>query len=79
MVTTLRQVAKVQPGGVIRVQSDQLREGAMAEVVITTDTLTSVPAENSTWDAFIGAGVGTGRTVEEIDASIRELRDEWPQ
>jgi hypothetical protein len=79
MVAILRQIVKVEPGGVARVQSDQLREGAVAEVLVTINTVETDRAFGSTWKTFIGAGVGGGRSVEEIDGSIRELRDEWPQ
>jgi hypothetical protein len=80
MVATLRQFVTVLPGGIVRVQSDVLREGTVAEVVITPATLANTPQEERsplTWNAFIGAGSGSGRSVEDIDASIRELRDEW--
>ncbi len=81
MVTTLRQLVTVEPGGVIRVQSDFFREGDLAEVLVTTtapkEQSVEVSGPSGNWKSFIGAGIETGRTVAEIDASIRELRDEW--
>jgi len=74
MVASLRQLVTVQPGGVVRIQSDQLKEGAVAEVVITTNAGES----QMSWNEFIGIGEKPGRSVAEIDAYIRELRDEWP-
>ena len=81
MVATLRQIVTVEPGGVVRVQSDQLRDGAQAEVVLISESASNAPASMppSTWKEFVGVAANSGRSVEEIDKSIRELRDEWPE
>jgi hypothetical protein len=77
-MVAIRQSVRVEAGGVIRVQSPRLREGSVADVVVTT-TDSAEPARrvDRTWAAFIGSGAHSGRTVAEIDAEIRELRDEW--
>ena len=83
MVAAVRQFVTVEPGGVVRVQSPELREGDVAEVVVLTGSPVSAPnavardAPGATWSSFIGSGASTGRTAAEIDAYIRELRDEW--
>ncbi len=64
----------------MRIQSDQLEEGALAEVVIVSGALSPHTSNRpTTWAGFIGIGANPGRSIEEIDASIRELRDEWPR
>ena len=82
MVATLRQFVKVEAGGVIRIQSSELREGATAEVLVLTDAPVQAAAAtpgvvDPSWLSFIGMGAHSGRTVEQIDADVRELRDEW--
>ena len=79
MVATLKQIVKVEPGGIIRIQSSQLQEGILAEVLVTAEMPSAIVDGLSTWDQFIGAGTQSGRSIAEIDQSIRELRDEWPQ
>ncbi len=79
MVAALRQFVTVEAGGVVRVQSGDLREGDVAEVLVLTAPPTTPDAGviDPSWEQFIGGGSHSGRTVEEVDASIRELRDEW--
>jgi hypothetical protein len=79
MISTLRQVVKIGAGGTIRIQSDQFQEGQIADVLVTTAHSEPVESPSRSWEQFIGVGVKSGRTEREIDASIRELRDEWPQ
>lgn len=74
MVAALKQVVTVQPGGVIQIRSDQLQEGSQAEVIV----LVQEPARTS-WTrpltSFIGSGKGAFKSIEEVDAYIKEIRD----
>ena len=78
MVTAIRQQVTVQPGGVIEVRSPELTPGAQAEVIVLIEAAPATGvAPKRTLSSFIGAGKGSFRSVEEVDAYIRELRDEW--
>jgi hypothetical protein len=81
MAEILRRTVIVEPGGIVQVQSDQLRVGSTVEVIVSVEIGPTPgdakPLVDSSWATFIGAGVSTGRTVEEIDADMRALRDEW--
>ena len=78
MVSAIRQQTTVRPGGVIEVRSPELKPGAAAEVIVLLDDA-AVPSRPSgrSLVSFIGATTGQSRSVEEIDADIRALRDEW--
>jgi hypothetical protein len=75
MASTLTKVVTVQPGGIVQIQSDDFCPGARAEVVVITDLASNA----ATWEQFIGVGMKNARTTDQIDQSIRELRDEWPR
>jgi hypothetical protein len=79
MATAIKQRVTVKEGGVIEVRSDQLRPGAEAEVIVLLDdTLPhATPQSRRTLSSFIGAGKGLFNSVQEVDAHIRGLRDEW--
>ncbi len=80
MVATLRQFVRVEPGGIVRVQSSDLHEGEVAEVLVITAASRKPDGDgivDPSWEKFIGSGVSTGRTPAQIDADLRELRDEW--
>jgi hypothetical protein len=76
-MASIRQSVIVQPGGVVEVRSPQLKEGAQAEVTIVVEDPST--AHHRTLVSFIGSGVGLFNNAQEIDAHIRELRDEWDQ
>jgi hypothetical protein len=75
VVAAIKQQVTVQPGGVIEIRSPELTPGASAEVIVLVDSA-APPAGTRPLVSFIGAGQGGFRSVEEIDAYIRELRDE---
>ena len=84
MIAAVRQIVTVEAGGIVRVQSPELREGTTAEVVVLTQVITTASDAatpdgivDPSWLSFIGMGADSGRTVEQIDADLRELRDEW--
>ena len=74
MVAAIRQTVTVGEGGVIEVRSPELRPGARAEVIVLVEPQPSVRRSLS---SFIGSGRGCFSSVEEVDAYIREQRDEW--
>jgi hypothetical protein len=74
MVAAIKQQVTVQPGGVIEIRSPELKPGTSAEVIVLVE---DQPSSQRTWASFIGSGRGQFKSVEEIDAYIRELRDEW--
>lgn len=74
MLNGIRQKAIVQPGGVVELQSIDLPEGAIVEVIV----LLEPEAEQSrTLVSFIGAARGNFATPEETDRFIRQERDAW--
>jgi hypothetical protein len=79
VVTAIKQQVIVQPGGVIEIRSPELTPGASAEVIVLVgDNGPAGPQPPpSTWAAFMGSGRGRFKSVEEIDAYVRGLRDEW--
>ena len=78
MVAAIKQHVTIQPGGVIEIRSPELTPGTSAEVIVLVEEQPAThPASQRTWASFIGSGRGQFKSVEEIDAYIRELRDEW--
>lgn len=75
MVAAIRQQVTVQPGGLVEVRSPELKPGTSAEVIVLVAEGEAPPP--TTWMSFFGSGRGLFSSVEEIDAYIRELRDEW--
>lgn len=61
------------------IQSDGFPNGTAAKAVIA-NALGDDPAISScaSWAQFVGVGSASARSVEDIDKSVRELRDEWP-
>lgn len=78
MATAIKQSVTIQPGGVVQVISPELPAGARAEVTVVVEEPRHPSARPRRFLAsFIGSAKGQFRSVEEIDAYIRELRDEW--
>jgi hypothetical protein len=79
MVAAIKQTVTVQAGGLVEVRSPNLPEGARAEVIVLLEdeTAASPPTPSPTWAEIIGSGRGTFANVEEVDAYVRGLRDEW--
>lgn len=80
MVAAIKQTVVVQPGGLVQVQSPRLHEGDRAEVIVLVEEQSASGAGSapvSKWSDFIGSAGGQFKTIEEVDAYIRELRDEW--
>lgn len=75
----------VSEGGVVRIQDDRLPAGATVTVEVATpvshsagDGATNAPDPSGlpSLTSLIGSGRGLFKTPEEVDAHIRELRDE---
>lgn len=79
MVAAIKQTVRVQAGGPVEVRSPDLPEGARAEVIILLQDEAGAPPSTPppTWAEIIGSGRGAFASVEEIDAYVRGLRDEW--
>jgi hypothetical protein len=77
MVAAIKQQVTVQPGGVIEIRSPELTPGSSAEVIVLLSSIDGPASTGRTLESFIGVGKGQFKSVEEIDAYIRELRDEW--
>lgn len=79
MVTTVKQRVRVGPDGSVHVQSPELRPGEEAEVIVLMKggNGSADGRDLMQWSDFIGKGKGLFNSVDEIDAYIRELRDEW--
>jgi hypothetical protein len=85
MTAAIKQRVRVGPGGTIQLQSDQLRAGDEVEVTVLADVKTA-PREEADSSGkkpkrsladYIGTAPPSFKTIEEVDAYIRELRDEW--
>lgn len=74
MVAAVKQIVTVRPGGVVEVRSSDLPDGATAEVIVLIEKPAPAPR---TLTSFIGAGKGLFQSIEDVDAYVRELRDEW--
>jgi len=74
MVTALKQLVTVKPGGVVEVRSDELEPGTTAEVIVLVESPAEAPRSLS---SFIGVGKGCFSDVQEADAFIRGERDAW--
>lgn len=74
MLNGIRQKAIVQPGGLIELQSSDLPEGAIVEVIVLLEPKAEQPR---TLTSFIGAGNGSFTTPEEVDEFIRQEREAW--
>ena len=78
MATQIRVQTRVQPGGRVEVTDPELHAGDTVDVIIQTH----VPAEHSHRRSALdiineAPGHVLFKTAEEVDAYIRELRDEW--
>ncbi len=74
MLNGIRQKVIVRPGGVVELQSSDLPEGAMVEVIVLLELETEQP---KTLTSFIGAAKGSFLTPEAVDQFIRQERDTW--
>jgi len=76
MATTIHLQTVVLPGGKIEVSAPELIAGQRATVFVV---LEETPVEKShALDIISGfKGHGVFKTVEEVDAYIREERDSW--
>ncbi len=73
-MVAIQQDTTVQPGGIIHIHSDQLPDGARAQVIIL---LNEPPAASRTLSSFLGAGKGSVKSAAEIDAFLSAERDSW--
>jgi hypothetical protein len=79
VVAAIKERVTVQPGGVIEIRSPELTPGTSAEVIVLVEASAPTGAQPlaPTWASFIGSGRGGFKSVAEVDAYIRGLRDEW--
>ncbi len=74
MNQALRQTCVIQPGGVIEIQSPDLPEGAVADVIVILGT---PPKKQRSLTSFIGTAKGGFATPKEADEFISRDRDSW--
>jgi hypothetical protein len=74
MLSGIRQKAVVQPGGIVELQSSDLPEGAIVEVIVLLESETQ---PSKTLASLIGAARGNFATPEEVDQFIRQAREAW--
>ena len=74
MPGVLRQQTIIRPGGWIEIQSSELPEGVIAEVIVLWEPRKpqAVPLRH-----LIGTAKGCYATPDEADAFIRRERDAW--
>jgi hypothetical protein len=78
MMQPLKARVRVRPDGTLRLESSGLPAGAEAEVIVLVEASgASSLAKPKKMTELIGAGGGLFKSVEEVDAYINELRDEW--
>ena len=82
MVRAIKQRVTVGAGGRVQIDHSELPEGRTAEVIVLLDdseAAASPPAEGVPRPAgsYFGACRGQFKSVEEADAYLRGLRDEW--
>jgi len=73
MTTEVRRRVLIEPGGVIRIQSDELPAGAEAEVVVHVYS----QSQPGRYASLFGSGRGAFATPDEADAFLRRERDAW--
>ncbi len=69
----LRRHVVIEPGGIARIQSDELPAGAEADVIVRVRR----PALPGHYAALFGSGRGGFATPEEAVAFLRRERDGW--
>jgi hypothetical protein len=77
MISEVRTYATVQPGGLIKVRSNELLEGATVEVIVRINIHSLAEAKAKGLSRFIGAAKGGFSSVAEVDTYIRQERDSW--
>jgi hypothetical protein len=75
MVQALKQRITIGAGGRVQIDHTDLPEGRAAEVIVLLEEPAS-PAARPLSSLF-GAWKGQFASPEEVDAYVRELRDEW--
>lgn len=77
MVRAIKNIVMVKPGGLIEFRSDELRDGAPAEVIVMQEDRTGTEPPSLT--SLIGQGKGCFGGAADVDAFIRKERDAWNQ
>lgn len=77
MVRAVKQNVVVEPGGILRIQRDDLPEGATVEVIVMIQQPHVDTAAHTGFSRFWGSARGTFGTKEEIDAYIERERSSW--
>jgi hypothetical protein len=68
----------VVQNGQVTVQMPQDFENAVVEIIVLKTSTTSIfkPGKKGKFDKYIGI-LKTGLSIEEIDAQLKTLREEW--
>lgn len=74
MLQAIRERVTIKPGGLLQVRRPDLPSGVEADVIIMIEQ----PGHASECLAsFVGKGKGCFKSVEDVDAFIRNERDSW--
>ena len=78
MLKAIRQTGVVLPGGRLEVQSSELLEGSMVEIIVMVDDNPDGTSQRPGMLAsLIGSAPGSFATPDEADSFIRNERDKW--
>jgi len=76
MLNAIREKVTVKAGGKIVIQSPELVEGTMADVIVMVDQPTIEPPPISSYFK-VKKGKGAFKSSKEVDEFIRAERDAW--
>ncbi len=78
MVRAIKKRAVVGPAGRIVIDRSDLPEGSSAEIIVLVDDQTAAgPQAPHPLASYVGALKGQFDSAADVDAYIRQLRDEW--
>jgi hypothetical protein len=69
----VRRRVLIEPGGIIRIQSDELPSGVEADVIIHVRR----PVQPNRYASLFGSGRGAFASSVEVDTFLRRERDAW--
>jgi len=75
MMNAIKQQVTVQPDGIIKFSSPELKPGIRAEVIVIIKEYPDISPQGLL--SFMGKGKGAFATPEEADTFIRQERDTW--
>ncbi len=77
MVRAIKERAIVGPAGRVVIDRSDLPEGSFAEVIVLVDDQNTGGQAPRPLISYLGALKDQFKSVDDADAYIRELRDEW--